>query len=98
MLHGSNSEYAAADFGWGAPRGPGEFRPDLFAGRPVGSILTAGTAGAIFEIVEAPVLSVKGRRVPGVVFIDSGSNMNFITHDLAQQLQLESAHAKIRLK
>ena len=75
MLHGSNSAYAAADFGWGTPRGPGEFRPALFAGRPVGSLLTAGTAGAIFEIVEAPVLSVKGRRVLGIVFMDSGSNL-----------------------
>ena len=64
----------------------------------MGSLLTAGTAGAIFEIVEAPVLSVEGRRVPGIVFMDSGSNMNFITHDLAQQLQLEGANTKIRLK
>ena len=98
MLHGSNSAYAEADFGWGTPRRPGEFRPALFAGRPVGSLLTAGTAGAIFEIMKAPVLSVKGRRVLGIVFMDSGSNMNFITHDLAQQLMLEGASAQIRLK
>ena len=98
ILHGSNSAYVAADFGWGTPRGPGKFRPALFAGRPVGSLLTAGTAGAIFEIVEAPVLSVEGRKVPGIVFTDSGSDMNFITHNLAQQLQLGGAHAKIRLK
>ena len=89
MLHGSNSAYAAANSVLGAPRDSGAFRPDLFAGRPVGSIIAEGTAGAIFEIVEAPVLSVEGRKVPGIVFTDSGSNMNFITHHLAQQLQLE---------
>ena len=59
-------------------RKPGEFRPTLFAGRPVGSILKADTAGSIFEIVKAPVLSVKGRKVLGIVFMDSGSKMNFI--------------------
>ena len=98
MLHGSNSAYAAADAGLGAPRGSGASRPDLFAGRPVGSILAEGTAGAIFEIVEAPVLLVEGRRVPGIVFMDSGSNMDFITNKLAEQLQLEGANTKIRLK
>ena len=64
----------------------------------MGSILAEGTAGAIFEIVEAPVMSVEGRKVSGIVFTDSGSNMNFITHNLAQQLQLEGAHTKIFLK
>ena len=82
----------------GAPRGSGASRPDLFEGRPMGSILAEDTAGAIFEIVEAPVLSVEGRKVPGIVFTDSGSNMNFITHNLAQQLQLEGANTKIFLK
>ena len=95
MLHGRNSTYTAADSGWGAPRGAGASGPDLFAGRPVGSILTAGATGAIFEIVEAPVLSEEGRWVPGIVFMDSGSKMNFIAHKLAQQLELEGAHAKI---
>ena len=59
MLHGSNSAYAVANFGRGAPRGSGASRPDLFAGRPMGRILAEGTAEAIFEIVEAPVLSVE---------------------------------------
>ena len=45
----------------------------------MGSILAEGTAGAIYEIVEAPVLSVEGRKVPGIVFTDSGSNMNTIS-------------------
>ena len=79
-------------------RKPGEFRPTLFAGRPVGSILKADTAGSIFEIVKAPVLSVKGRKVLGIVFMDSGSSMNFITHELTQQLQLEGVSTQIRMK
>ena len=41
---------------------------------------------------------VEGRKVQGIVFTDSGSNMNFITHDLAQQLRLEGANTKIFLK
>ena len=61
-------------------------------------LLAEGTAGAIFEIVEAPVMSVEGRKVSGIVFTDSGSNMNFITHQLAQQLLLEGANTKIFLK
>ena len=47
---------------------------------PLGSLLTIETAGAIFEILEAPVVSVEGRKVQGIVFTDPGSNMNFITH------------------
>ena len=98
MLHGSKSKYADADFWWGTPRKPGEFRPTLFAGRPVGSILNANTVGSIFEIVKAPVLSVKGRKVQGIVFMDSVSNTNFITHELAQQLQLERVSTQIHMK
>ena len=44
------------------------------------------------------MVSVEGRKVSGIVFIDSGSNMNFVTHDLARQLQLEGARKKIFLK
>ena len=89
---------ASANSALGAPRKPGESSPDLFVGRSMGSILAEGTAGAIFKIVEVPVLSVEGRKVSGIMFMDSGSNMNFITHDLAQQQQLEGAHTKIFLK
>ena len=98
MLHGSNAAYPSANSALGAPRRLGESRPDLFVGRSMGSILAEGTAGAIFEIVEALVMSVEGRKVPGIVFTDSGSNMNFITHNLAQQLRLEGANTKIFLK
>ena len=70
----------------------------MFEGRSIDSILAEGTAGAIFEIMEAPVMSMEGRKVQGIVFTDSGSNMNFITHDLAQQLRLEGANTKIFLK
>ena len=64
----------------------------------MGSILAEGTAGAIFEIMEAPVMSVEGRKVQGIVFTDFGSKMNFITHNLAQKLRLEGANTKIFLK
>ena len=52
------------------------------------SSLIAGATGAIFKIIEALVLSVEGRRVPVIVFLDSGSNLNFIAYEVAQQLQL----------
>ena len=32
------------------------------------------------------------------MFVDPGSNMNFITHELAHQLQLEGAQTKIFMK
>ena len=98
MLHRSNVAHASANSALGAPRKPGESRPDLFVGRSMGSILAESTAGAVFEIMEAPVMSVEGRKVQGIVFTDSGSNMNFITHDLAQKLMLEGANTKIFLK
>ena len=31
----------------------------------MGSLMEEGTAGAIFKIVEAPVVSVEGRKVQG---------------------------------
>ena len=64
----------------------------------MGSLPAESTAGAIFKIVEAPVVSVEGRKVQGIVFADPGSNMNFITHKLAHQLQLEGALTKIFMK
>ena len=50
---------------------------------PMRSLLTEGTAGAVFEILEAPIVLVEGRKTPSIVFIDPGSNMNFITHKMA---------------
>ena len=64
----------------------------------MGSLLTEGTAGAIFKIMEAPVVSVEGRKTQSLVFIDPGSNMNFITHELACQLQLEGTWTKIFMR
>ena len=61
---------------------------DLFSGKPLGSLLAEGNAAATFELVEAPVMLVEGRKVPGIVFTDSGSNTNILIHNLAQQLQL----------
>ena len=44
------------------------------------------------------MVSVEVRKVQGIVFADPGSNMNFITHELAHQLQLEGALTKIFMK
>ena len=64
----------------------------------MGSFLTEGIAGAIFKIMEAPVVSVEGRKTQSIVFIDPGSNMNFITRELAYQLQLKVTWTKIFMK
>ena len=65
---------------------------------PLGSLLTESTEGTIFEITEAPVVSVEGRKTQSIVFIDPGSNINFITHELAGQLQLEGTLTNIFMK
>ena len=62
LFHGSKSAYVSANAVAGSPRGPGGYRPDWFSGMPMGSLLTEGTSGAIFEILEAPVVSVEGRK------------------------------------
>ena len=62
LLDGSKSTYASTNVVAGAPRGHKISRPDWFSGMPMGSLLTEGTAGAIFEIMEAPVVSVEGRK------------------------------------
>ena len=51
LLHGSKSAHASAKALAGSPRGQGGSRPDLFSGKPTGSLLTEGTSGAIFEIL-----------------------------------------------
>ena len=72
----------------------GGSRPDWFSGMALGSLLTEGTARTIFKILEAPVVSVEGRYVQGIVFIDPGS----ITHKLAQQLELEGGLTRVFMK
>ena len=64
----------------------------------MGSLLTKGTEGTIFEITEAPVVSVEGRKTQSIVFIDPRSNMNFINRKLAYKLELEGAWTKIYMK
>ena len=49
-------------------------------------------------MIEAPVVSVEGRKTQSIVFIDPGSNMNFITRELAYQLQLEGAWTTVFMK
>ena len=48
--------------------------------------------------MEAPVVLVEGRKTQSIVFVDPGSNMNFITCELAYQLQLEGTQTKIFMK
>ena len=57
MLHGSRSAHESANAVAGLPRGQGGSKQDWFAGKPMGNLLTEGTLGAIFEILEAPVVS-----------------------------------------
>ena len=64
----------------------------------MGSILEEGSACAIFKIMKAPVMLVEGRKVQGIIIMDFGSNMNFITHGLTQKLRLEGANTKFFLK
>ena len=64
----------------------------------MGSLLTDGTKGTIFEIMEAPVVSVEGRKIQSIVFIDPLSNMNFITCKMGYKFQLEGAWIKIYMK
>ena len=98
LLHGSRSAHASANAVMGLPRGQEGFRQDWFLGKPTGSLLTEGNSGAIFEILEAPVVSTEGKKILNLVFIDPGSNINFITHKLAGQLQLEGTLNKIFMK
>ena len=43
-------------------------------------------------------MSTGGKKILSLVFIDPGSNINFITHKLASQLQLEGTLNKIFMK
>ena len=61
-------------------------------------MLAAGAAGAIFEILREPTVSLGGKRQEAVVFADPGSNMNFISHTLADKLQLQGTKTDIFLK
>ena len=65
---------------------------------PTGSLLTEGTSGAIFEILEAPVVLTEGKNILSLVFIDPWSNINIITQELAGQLQLEGTLNKTFIK
>ena len=43
-------------------------------------------------------MSVEGRKTQSIVFINPGSDMNFITCELACQLQLEGTWTKIYMR
>ena len=98
LLHGSRSAHASANAVTGLPRGQGGSKQDWFVGKPTGDLLTEGTSGAILEILEAPVVLTGGKKILSLVFIDPGSNINFITHEIAGQLQLEGTLNKIFMK
>ena len=44
------------------------------------------------------MVSTEGKNILNLVFIDPGSNINFITHELAGRLQLEGTLNKIFIK
>ena len=86
LLRESSAAHAYAKVVRSLPSGKGGSKQDWFAGKPIGNLLTEGTLGAFFEILQAPVVSTGGKQIPSLVFIDPGSNINFITHELAGQL------------
>ena len=73
LLQDSNLAYASDNAVAGFLGGQGSSRPDWFSGVPMGSLLTEGTEGTIFEIRLAPVVSVEGRKTQSIMFIDPGS-------------------------
>ena len=85
LLHGSDASHALLNAARLQPRLARDPKPDIFRGQP-GSLLAVGAAGAVFKILEAPVHSKTGRKEQRVVFVDPGSNMNFITHELSERL------------
>ena len=97
LLHGAEASHGTVNAARLLLKPPGEPRPDIFLGRP-GDLLAEGAAGAVFEILEAKIISQEGRSAEDRVFIDGGSNMNFITHKLAEKLQLEGKKTDIFLK
>ena len=98
LLHGSKLAYASANVVAGASIGNKGYRPDWFLGRPMTSLLTRGTAVPVFKIMEAPLVSMEGRKTKSIVIVDPGSNMNLITRELAYQLQVEGAQTMIFIK
>ena len=70
LLHGSKSAHASANAVAGSPRGQGGSRPDWFSGKSTGSLLTEGTSGAIFEVLEAPLVLTEGKKMLSLIFID----------------------------
>ena len=73
-------------------------RPDLFTGK-LGQRLLHGTRGTIFELVTAGVVTLEGEEAKDqIVFVDSGSNVNFIREDLARRLGLTATPTSIQIK
>lgn len=66
---------------------------------PQGPSVLKGTLSAIFEFVPAPVQNPhSGQESYAIVFVDPGSNVNFIKTDLAEQLGLEGVQTTIHLR
>ena len=97
LLHGADSSFGQVNSVQGEARGSRP-RPDIFTGRSSGSMLAEGAAGAMFELLYAPVRSQEGARTIDTVFIDGGSNMNFVTNELAAKLGLEGTETTIFLR
>ena len=98
MLHGSKFAYMSANLVLGAPRGPVASRSDLFGKAPRQPSSRRQRCSNLRDSGSPCDVGGEGRKVPGIVFTDSGSNTNILIHNLAQQLQLEGANTKIFLK
>jgi hypothetical protein len=96
LLHGSANVYCES-FCLSAVSKEGS-RDDLFPGR-AGDLLKRGTSGALFEFVRAPIVNpVNAQEEEAIVFVDGGSNVNFIRMDLARSLGLKGVKTTIQLK
>ena len=98
MLHGSNHISGSVNHALGSSHQPFDPRPDIFTREPPGSYIRAGTTGTIFKVVSAPVLAPGGKSKVTSMFVDPGSNLNFILKSFASDLELQGTPTEIQLK
>ena len=98
LLHGSANAYCMANAVGARQCQPLTSRLDLFTGE-VWQRLLHGTRGTIFEFVTAGVVAPEGNEVRDqIVFVDPGSNVNFIRKDLARRLGLTATPTYMQIK
>ena len=98
LLHGSANAYCMANAVSAKQCQPLTSRPDLFIGE-VGQRLLHGTRGTIFEFVTAGVVAPEGDEAKDqIVFVNPGSNVNFIQEGLARRLGLTATPTSVQIK